>query len=117
MTKCKNNLPHQFKIIADYPGLQIEVCELCGYKIRWNLDKKGRSNNVKYVALHARDLCQPRGRTKTLYYKIYSPWLCMTRICLDDECNKNGICNHKQGNRTELKIDNRVKGTNRTYWR
>jgi hypothetical protein len=111
--KCKNNLPHQFKIIADFNDIQVENCIICGFKVRWQKDSKGRTHNLKYLELHAGDFCQPNGRTKSLYYKIYHPQYCYIRICLDCE----GVCHHKTAARQELRIDTRVKPPpGQTYW-
>lgn len=107
---CKNNLPHQFIIAHELENSQCEVCELCGYKTRWQKDAKGRVDNTQYLKAHARDFCQPKGPTRSLYYKIYTPKsYSVVRVCLNEVCNTNGVCTHKQGIRTELRIDTRVK--------
>lgn len=114
---CKHNLPHRFIITRDFAEAQYEVCELCGYKIRSKKDNRGRTDNIRYLKLHSRDTCQPRGRTKALYMKIYHPKYCVIRPCLDEDCNLRGLCLHKTGVRQQLRVDHRVKpppGT--TYW-
>lgn len=115
--KCKNNLPHQFRIVKEFQNAQYEVCELCGYKIRMKKDSKGRTDNLEYLRLHKRDTVQPHGATKHLYMKIYHPKYCIVRLCLNKECNQSRFCIHKSIVRQQLHIDHRVKpkpGT--TYW-
>lgn len=102
---CKNNLPHQLKIIQEFEDVQYEQCIICGFKCRWNKDSKGRVNNLKYLELHIGDTCQPTGPTKAIYHKVYHPQYNYARICL----NCQEVCFHKTGARTTLRIDNRVK--------
>lgn len=48
----------------------MEVCTLCGHKVRYNV-KLGRIDNAAYGRAHFRDILQPEGATAPLYERIY----------------------------------------------
>src|SRR5258708_7652847 len=115
--KCKSNLPHDMTNLADFVNAQYKQCVKCGYKHKFNKDSKGRIDNLDYLNVCIAETCQPTGRTKAVYHKVYHPQLTVIRICLSNSCNGKNFCIHKVGARTELRIDNRIKGSNgMTQW-
>jgi len=70
---CKNSLPHDLHSIFEDRRIKVEICHLCGKRFRWNKGYRQRIANKAYLEAHARNYCQPNGRTKALYHKIYSP--------------------------------------------
>ena len=61
---------HDFKVISMTPEEQVEVCKLCGFKKRYRKIQE-RINNTEYLKDHARDFCQPGGRTDKLFQRFY----------------------------------------------
>ena len=48
-----------------------ERCIKCGRRWHWNINPKDRIDNKRYLAVHIREYCQPTGRTKKTYFKLY----------------------------------------------
>lgn len=78
LNRCKGIL-HDFHVdkqngeLLDYKDVKIERCTICGKKIRWNKDSKGRVDNKEYLEAHLRDFLQRTGPTAKLFYSIYKP--------------------------------------------
>jgi hypothetical protein len=70
---CKRGLPHDLHPVHETKAVKIEVCHICNKKFRWNKGYRQRIANNEYLEAHARNYCQPNGRTKALYMKIYQP--------------------------------------------
>jgi len=48
-----------------------ERCERCGRRWSWIIGLDDRIDNRRYLTAHVRDFCQPHGRTKKIYLKLY----------------------------------------------
>ena len=77
---CRFGLPHEIKIIHENQFVKWEACEICNVKFRWNKGYKGRTDNKKYLEVHARNFAQPGGPTNRLYQKIYNPENCIINL-------------------------------------
>ena len=79
---CIYGLPHNLITLKEFSDIKIEQCQLCGKKLRWRKDYKGRVDNIKYLEAHARNFAQEFGRTKRLFKKMYKPEQCVLKIKL-----------------------------------
>ena len=61
---------HDFQIKAEDDSVIVEKCKLCGEEKRYN-KVEGKIDNKAYLKDHARDFCQPSGRTGDLFNKLY----------------------------------------------
>lgn len=69
---CRNRgLPHDLKILHENDEVKYEVCILCNKKFKWNKGYKNRIDNKEYLKVHVRNLAQPTGPTKRVFYKTY----------------------------------------------
>lgn len=116
---CLGGLPHDYKPLEEYAEAKKELCSICGHKVTWKKDKQGRVDNVKYLEAHARNFAQPTGPTAEIYYACWHPdiydqnkHLWTHIVCLDDECNRTGVCRHGSGEKAAVVPDITKKGTN-----
>ena len=114
--RCKNGLPHDMANLADFANAQYKQCVKCGKKHKFAKDSKGRVDNLEYLRICISDTAQPTGRTKSVYMKVYHPTYNVSRICLNDTCNKKQLCIHRLGIREELRINNKIKKDGMNIW-
>ena len=76
--KCKGSLPHQYETytapdgtVCDFKNQLIEICVICGDKVRWNKARSGRIDTKEYLQAHIREFAQPYGRTGKIYEMLY----------------------------------------------
>lgn len=62
---------HDYDTIKETKEAILEVCKICKKRLLTKLDKKGRHDIGKYLKEHVRDTCQPNGRTKKIFEKLY----------------------------------------------
>lgn len=60
-------------VVLDYPHTKYEECKLCGHRVRWKKDSKGRVDNKKYLKAHRRDFLQREGPTAKDFYRVWHP--------------------------------------------
>lgn len=77
---CRSRMPHDLKPVFENKVVKIEVCQICGKRLRFRKYFKGRVDNRAYLEAHSRNFAQSRGRTKRLYMKIYKPQSCLIKI-------------------------------------
>jgi hypothetical protein len=111
---CKDNQPHSYQLLFDGLDIQVEQCDICNKKIRFNKDKRGRVDNKQYLEAHIRELCQPHGRTAKIYYRIYHPELYEQNkhIWTLNICDCKDVCIHHRTKKQAYIGDLRRKGTN-----
>lgn len=77
---CRYGMPHDLKVLFENKKLKVEICQLCGQKMRWNKTNTGRVDNNEYLKAHVRNFAQRGGATKRVYHKIYKPEKCIIKI-------------------------------------
>ena len=71
-SRCRKGKYHQFEVSRSLEDANIEVCVLCSKKVVYYKEPiTGRIDNKKYLADHIRDFCQPRGKTRKVFEKLY----------------------------------------------
>lgn len=105
--------------LLDFKNCKWEVCAICGDKVKWKKDTKGRVDNTEYLKAHLRNFCQPWGRTRKDFIRIYHPQMSKIKLCLSKKCAKKNICTHVSAEtdytKKAFKIDQ--KGSNEKSWR
>lgn len=77
---CRSNMPHDLHPLFENSRMKVEICHLCGKKIRFAKGYLDRTDNRAYLEAHSRNFAQPAGRTNRLYQKIHNPANCIIRI-------------------------------------
>jgi len=74
---CRFGQPHDTQILHETPRVKWEVCKICTKRFRFNKGYKGRIDNLRYLEVHIRQFCQPNGKTKRTFNKLYKPETCI----------------------------------------
>lgn len=77
---CRHGAPHDIHFVLENNKVKVERCHLCNKVFRWNKRANGRTDNVKYLEAHIRNFCQPGGKTRRVFHKLYKPKLCIITI-------------------------------------
>lgn len=69
-SKCPKQKYCGFEIDRNDENVRIDRCRFCGKKVIY-LRKNGKMDDKKYTRDHVRDICQPFGSTRRVYFEVY----------------------------------------------
>lgn len=69
---CTRNKYCGFDLVFHNAEVQKECCRFCGKRVMYKLTSKGdAADKFKYARDHVRDIAQPFGPTRRIFYEIY----------------------------------------------